>query len=219
MSSSVKDLTAAELKQIDRRRFDAEYSKWSEWQWEDDWIIEDTQARYTELYKPKGIDIETLHYRISFSQGDFASFTGRVFLAEWMESVNVAPNGPTYAERYPALHIACREDGSYMDVKGEDDRRGWRADYQENWYNTPPSGIFANMPEEDWEELVNEQAGEADLETEILKYCRSIGNDIYRDLSDYYLESTSEEAFIESCEANEVTFEVEIEDEICCEDQ
>lgn len=227
MSSSVREVTAAELKQLDRRRFDREYLKWHEWQWDDDWIIEDTQERYANQYKLKGIDIETLHYSVSYSQGDYASFTGRVYLADWMRAVNVAPDGPTYAERWPALYLACDADGSYIDVKGEDDRRGWRADYQENWYNTPPSGIFATMPEEDWEALVLEQASEAGLETEIMKYCRSIGKDIYRDLSDYYLEATSEDAFIESCEANSVTFEIEVEPEdseedeheICCEDQ
>ena len=209
-------VTAAELKQLDPRRFDAEYSKWSEWQWEDDWIIEDTQERYTQLYKIKGIDIERLHYSVSYSQGDYASFTGRVYLAEWMAAVQTCKDGPTYAERWPALFLACDADGSYMDVKGEDGRRGWRADYQENWYNTPPSGIFANMPDEDWEALVLEQASEADLETEIMKYCRSIGKDMYRDLSDYFLEATSEDAFLESCEANNVTFELEVDDEVCC---
>lgn len=217
MSSSVREVTAAELRKTDRRRFDAEYSRWSEWQWEDDWVIEDTKERYTKQYAPKGIEIEELHYCISYSQGDYASFSGRVFLAEWMEAVQVCRDGPTYAERWPALYLACCEDGSYMDVRGEDSRRGWRVDFQENWYNTPPSGIFATMPEEDWEALVLEQSSEADLETEIRKYCEAIGREMYRDLSDYFLEATSEDAFIESCEANDVTFEVEIEDEIHCE--
>lgn len=214
MSKPVLHLSVHELKKTDRRSFEREYSKWTEWQWEDDWYVENAKEIFTEKYKPKGIEIEQLHYSISFSQGDYASFSGRVFLSYWMETVQIAPDGPTYAERYPALYLACREDGSYMNIHGEDDRRGWRCDYQEGWYNTPPSGIFANLSDDDWEDLVNEQAGEADLETEILGYCRSIGRELYDHLSDAYMEATSEEAFIESCEANGITFEVEIEDEV-----
>lgn len=213
-------LSVRELKQMDPRRFDREYSKWAEWQWEDDWHIEDAQERFSELYKPKGIDIEQLHYCISFSQGDYASFSGRVFLYEWMEAVPTCKDGPTYAERYPALYLACCEDGSYLRVHGEDGRRGWRVDFEENWCHVGPSGIFANMSDEDWEELVSEQASEADLEGEIRKYCESIGRDIYRELSDAYMDATSEESFIDSCEANDITFEIETDeecrDEVCC---
>lgn len=214
MSTCVRELTAAELKKTDRRRFDREYSKWSEWQWQDDWYVESTHELFKERYKPKGFEIEQLHYRISYSQGDFGSFSGRVFLAEWMETTLTRKDGPTYAERYPALYIACSEDGSYMAIHGEDDRRGWRVDYQENWFGVGPSGIFSQMSDEDWEELVTEQAQEADLEAEILAYCQRISREIYDELRDSYEHATSEESFIESCEANDVKFEVEIEDEV-----
>ena len=205
---------------MDRRRFDAEYSKWAEWQWEDDWYITDTHERFQARYKDKGIDIERLHYRVSYSQGDYASFDGRVYLNEWMAAVRVSPDGPTYAERYPALFLACDGDGTYISISGEDDRRGWRADWHEGWTSVGPSGIFAGMPDEDWDELVQEQASEADLEDEILKYCQSIGDDIYRELRDAYMDATSEESFIESCEANEITFELEEnKDEVRCESE
>jgi hypothetical protein len=203
---------------MDPRRFDAEYLKWTEWQWQDDWPIEDAQDYFTEMYKPKGIDISELHYRIAYSQGDFASFTGRVYLAEWMAAVQTRPDGPTYAERYPALYLACCEDGSYANIRGEDDRRGWSLDWNEGWTGVGPQGIFQHMSEEDWDELVSEQDQEAGLEGEILKYCQAIGRELYDHLRDTYEDMTSEEAFIESCEANEITFDVEIEDEICCED-
>jgi hypothetical protein len=217
MSTCVRELTAAELKNTDRRRFDREYSKWSEWQWQDDWYVENTHERFKEKYKPKGFEIEQLHYRISYSQGDFASFSGRVFLAEWMEATLTCKDGPSYAERYPALYIACSEDGSYMNITGEDDRRGGRVDFQEGWYHVGPSGIFSQMSDEDWEELVSDQASEADLEAEIIAYCQCIGREIYDELRDSYEDATSEESFIESCEANDVTFEVEeIQDEVCC---
>lgn len=211
-STAVAQVSASELKEMDPRRFDREYSKWVEWQWEDDWYITNTHERFQEAYKSKGIEIEKLHYCIAYSQGDYASFTGRVFLSEWMAAVNVAPNGPTYAERYPALFLACDGDGTYVNVMGEDDRRGWRSDWHEGWAHVGPQGIFANMDEEDWDELVEDQAREADLEDEIIKYCQAIGSEIYRELSDAYLDATSEEEFIASCEANDVTFEIELEE-------
>lgn len=215
-TSAVVAVSANELKKMDPRRFEREYSKWVEWQWEDDWYITDAKEHYQELYKPKGIEIEELHYRISFSQGDYASFSGRVFLAEWMAAVQTCRDGPTYAERYPALYLACSEDGSYMRIHGEDDRRGWRWDLEEGWVHIGPCGIFANMPEEDWESLVEGQAEEADLGAEIREYCERIGRDLYRHLSDAYMDATSEEEFIASCEANDITFEIETEEE--CEE-
>jgi hypothetical protein len=199
---------------MDPRAFEREYSKWAEWQWEDDWYIEDTLERFKEKYRPKGFEIEELHYRVSYSQGDYGSFSGRVFLADWMEATLTCPDGPSYAERYPALYLSCQDDGSYMSIRGEDDRRGWRVDCRESWYSTAPSGIFANLDEESWDELVEHQALEADLEAELMAYCQRIGREIYDELRDSYDHATSEESFIESCEANNVTFEVEIEDEI-----
>lgn len=206
---------------MDPRRFDREYSNWTEWQWQDDWYVEDTKDRFQNEYKLKGVDIEELHYSISFSQGDYASFTGRVYLSDWMRAVRTCPDGPTFAERYPALFLACDADGTYVNISGENDRRGWRLDWHEGWLSVGPQGIFASMDEEDWDELVEDQAREAALDVEIIKYCRAIGREIYRELSDAYMDATSEEAFIESCVANEVTFEIEMEteDEICCEDQ
>lgn len=212
ISETTRAVSASELKEMDPRRFDREYSKWAEWQWQEDWYADNVQEKYTEMYKPKGIEIEQLHYSISFSQGDYASFSGRVFLAEWMAAVQTCPDGPTYAERYPALYLACEADGSYIVVHGEEERRGWRADWNESWTGVGPCGIFANMPEEDWEALVSEQDSEAELEDEILKYCQSIGRDMYNEMSDAYLDATSEESFIESCEANEITFEIEVEE-------
>jgi hypothetical protein len=197
---------------MDSRRFEREYSKWREWQWEDDWYIEDALESFRNKYQPKGLEIEQLHYSISYSQGDYASFDGRVFLAEWMQATLTCPDGPTYAERYPALYLACDADGSYMRVSGEDDRRGWRVECQEGWYGVAPAGIFANLDDAAWEELVYEQCDEADLEAELIAYCQRIGREIYDTLRDSYEHATSEESFIESCEANEITFEIELEE-------
>jgi hypothetical protein len=201
-------VTAEKLKSSDPKRFQKEYLKWSEWQWQDDWYIDNTLERFQNKYRPKGFEIEELHYRISYSQGDYGSFSGRVIPAEWMEATLTCPDGPSYAERYPALYLACSEDSSYMNIKGADGRRDWRVDYQEGWYGVAPSGIFAGLSEMDWDELVAAQCYEADLEEKLIAYCRSIGTEIYDELRDAYEDATSEESFIESCEANDITFEI-----------
>lgn len=209
MTSCAVSLTAVELKEKDPRRFKKEYSKWTEWQWEDDWYVEDATEFFKQKYAPMGINIETLRYAISYSQGDFASFDGRIRVADWMAAVRLGPDRQTYAERFPALYLACLDDGTYMDVTGEGHRRGWRSEWMEYWQTIAPSGVFSGLEEEAWDELVNEQAAEADLERAILDQCRSIGGEIYDYLRESYEAATSEEAFIESCEINEVTFEVE----------
>lgn len=204
-------VSAADLKEKDPRRFDREYLKWTEWQWQDDWYVEDAQKHFTQMYEPYGIDIESLNYSISYSQGDFASFVGRVDVTKWMETVRVCPDGPTYAERYPAMYLACREDGTYIASKSSDGRRGWGFDWHEYWYNVAPCGIFSGLSEEDWDALLTQQHQESKIEHEIEGYCKSIGEEIYRYLRDSYEAATSEEAFIESCEINEIDFELEDE--------
>ena len=208
MTLYVRDLSCAELKKTDPRRFDREYSKWAEYAW-GDFYVEDAMEFFKDKYKSCGVEIGDLHYRLAYSQGDFASFDGRVYLSQWMETVKVCPDGPTYAERWPALYLACREDGSYINVTGESDRRGWRLDLHEGLSGDHPCGIFAGMSDEDWDALVEEQYDEADLEVEVVKYCKAIGREMYAHLRKSYEDVTSEEAFIESCEINEITFEVE----------
>lgn len=208
MTTCIQTLTASELKTADPRRFEREYFKWIEWQW-DDFYAEDTQAFFKEKYEPFGIDIHDIRYSLGYCQSDFASFNGRVDLAKWMEKVQVCPDGPTYAERYPALYLACQEDGSYIRVTGQDGRRGWHLDMYECAKGVAPCGIFANMSEEDWDALVEEQYEEADLDNKVRQYCKDIGHELYDALIDSYEAVTSEDAFIESCEVNEITFEVE----------
>jgi hypothetical protein len=200
-------VTVQQLKELDPRAYQKAYEKWASedhYYFDTDWVKESYEIKY----KGNGIDIDELHYRISYSQGDYASFTGRVFVATWMETVECA-TGQTYAERYPALFLACQDDGSYMNITGEDERRGWRVDYRESHFNTYPQGIFQNLSEEAWDELLQEQASDADLETEIREYCERIGREMYRELQQHYEEISSEESFEAYCEWNDVTFEVE----------
>jgi hypothetical protein len=76
-------------------------------------------------------------------------------------------------------------------------------------YETYPEGVFKMLDEDTWHELVNDQYDSAGLEDEIKSMCERFMQDMYDRLRDEYENITSEDAFVESCECNEVTFELE----------
>lgn len=206
-------LTIKELKEHDPKRYEREYYKWCEadhYQIDTQWVLEDFQQKY----KPSGVHIEELHWNVSYSQGDYGSFDGRVFLAEWMAATKYSAE-ETYAEKFPALYLACDEDGSYLKIEGRQWRSRWYVDFNEHWYTVSPKGIFANLEEDAWDALVEDQASDADLEAEVREFCENIGQEIYDSIRDEYDEMTSYASFEEYCAWNELTFEVENEDEIC----
>jgi hypothetical protein len=210
-------LCAAELKRTDPRRFSEEYSRWASEYWcesDADWVLEEFQRRY----RSKGIDISELQYNIGFSQSDYACIVGRVVLADWMAAVRVTPDGPTYAEAYPALYLACDIDGSTAALSAS--RHGsLRVDYNEAWASTPACGVFVGLDDEDWDQLICEQELDAQLDTALRQYCESINKEVYRELVDAYEAQTSEEAFVEYCDSMELSFDVETKGgkhEVCC---
>jgi coenzyme F420-reducing hydrogenase alpha subunit len=78
---------------------------------------------------------------------------------------------------------------------------------------TAPSGVFANLDQLAWEELIDEQEREADLATAVVEFCKELAAELYKDLEAEYEHLTSKESFIESCDCNEVLFDIEIEGE------
>ena len=172
-----------------------------------------------EQLKPGGVDVERISFRLSYGQGDYATFTGYINVAEWMAAHKDGPqndNTQTYAEKYPALYLALQDYGDRVAV--ETNHRSCGAsvfmDYYGLYGNTSPSGIFQHLDQEAWDELVQEQLDAADLERELQAYVDDISHQLYRDLRDECEHLTSEESFIESCECNDVTFEIE-ESESC----
>lgn len=204
-------ITPEELKKLHPKRFEKEYYKWVEYathhDW-GDWIKEDFGAEM----KCVGIHVDNFWWDISYSQGDGASFDGHVKLHEWMADTK-AKDDQTYAELYPALYLACKQDGSYISVSTRNRGHYLSFSFSESWWGTDPEGIFTGLDRETWVELVEDQASSADLEDEIRTVCERFMKDMYYKLRDEYEEITSEDAFVASCEANGITFEVEGEDD------
>lgn len=182
-----------------------EYATHPDWA---DWIKEDFEAEM----KCVGIHVDNFWWDVSYSQGDGASFDGHVKLHEWMADTK-AKDDQTYAEMYPALYLACKQDGSYISVSTRNRGHYLIFSFSESWWGTDPEGIFKGLDRDAWDALVEDQADSADLEDEIRTVCERFMKDMYYKLRDEYAEITSEDAFVASCEANGITFEVEGEDD------
>jgi hypothetical protein len=198
----LKTVTAQELKELDPKRFEKEYYSWQEYAFDYDWA-DWAKEDYTSQMRVQGIKVDNFYWEVSYSQGDGANFDGHVIVHEWLEA------NPQYMERYYALYLACKQDGSYVSVRT--DSRGYNMHFNlnESWWGTEPDGIFNGLDKDTWGELVNEQGDAAGVEDEIRSTCERFMSDMYHTLRDEYEHLTSEESFIESCECNEVTFEIE----------
>jgi hypothetical protein len=168
------------------------------------------QDRLKENLAPAGVAVERLLFSLSYSQGDYATFEGRINLGMWMEANKCGDQ--TYAEKYPALHLAAQDYGDWVSVNTWHRSCNARVTYDAHLVgNTYPEGVFSGLDQEAWDELVEEQMDDAGIEQALQDYVDNISCQLYRDLRDEYEHLTSEESFIESCECNDVTFEIEEE--------
>lgn len=207
LSEKPTALSAAELKHTDPKRFQQEYSKWTNYAVDYDWW-EFTEESLRERLAPAGVRIDRILFSMSYSQGDYASFAGHIMVSEWMEAT--MDGDQTYADKYPALHLALADYGEDATVTTYSRSGGARVNLDGNVVgNTYPTGIFAGLDHEAWDELVEAQFYEAGLEQALQDYVDDISRQLYRDLRDEYEHLTSEESFIESCECNDITFEIE----------
>lgn len=187
------------LKETDHDRYLKKYYDWCRWVPDDDWW-EWVQEGFTEDCKPLGIRVDEIQF-----DNHNAAFTGKVNVAEWMKSQKLD-------EKWYPLYLAYDYDDSYVLVGA-----GYRCNLTLTWYDSlprvPPIGVFSEMPEQDWEDMLQEMIMQFDPDTELRDSLAGLCDDLASRLQQAYEDETSEEQFIESCEINEVTFE-EDEDEI-----
>lgn len=209
--SSAETVTAAELQSRYPARFQKEYSSWCEYACDYDWW-EFSEEHFKSRMQAKGYDVTRIFFSISYSQGDYASFEGSINVAEWMLTKG-------YDETYPALFLAVKDYGEYASVNNRH-RGSWPSvSFDGNCVgNTYAAGVFKHLDDEAWDELVDEQFNAAGIEDEMQSEVAAECRQLYSDLRDEYEHLTSEESFIESCEANGITFEMEKEHEVHLED-
>jgi len=205
-------VSAKELQQLDPKRFEREYWEWVSNHWWDgdctiEWFIDQQTSKGILYIDPKEVSYSGFH-----SQGDGAAFDARVDVLAFMRLKG-------YDATYMPLYLDMENYGGGCCKVSRGSRRsnymaqGADIDYAPG--NCYPVGIFSDMPQEAWDRLLEEQWAELEdqLANEIYEYAKDAADDLYSALESDYEASTSEEEFIESCEANEVTFE--IEDESC----
>ena len=208
----MKEVTAKELQELDPKRFEKEYLDWTRYALGYDWW-EYLEQDFTDRMAAEGVRVDRILFSLSHSQGDYASFVGRVDVSMWMHHQKYDTDR-TFAEAFPALYLAVVQDGSYV-VVTEGHRSRPDIDYNCSVEYTVPDGVFQHLDYEAWEELVTDQEADADLESNIKEWLWGQYQELYQDIRKEYESISDENSFIEACEANETTFEVEVEDEVC----
>lgn len=166
------------------------------------------EERLKETLEPKGYTVERIYFRLSYGQGDYATIEGNINVATWMESHK--DGDQTYAEKYPALYLSVQDYGETATVSTRNRDCHASVDFGGNCAgNTYPAGVFSGLDNEAWDALVHDQFCAAELEEAMQSEVYSISRQLYRDLQEEYEHLTSEDSFIESCECNEVLFEIE----------
>ncbi len=188
-------MNAAELKIADPKRFDKEYYEWLRYALDYNWS-EGVTDMFKEDCGPKGVWVKTIHFALPGSAG----FTGRVDVAVFMGLSGLA-------EQYPALYLAVKDDGSWSHVTCTRNNNV-SVSYDSYANQTGPSGLFAGLDQQAWEELIDSQEAEADLEAAMQEHCVDLSNELYTSLCEEEEYLTSEAAYIDHCEANDITFEL-----------
>ena len=189
-------MNAAELKIADPKRFTKAYLKWAAHVLDYEWW-DYTVEMFTEDCAPKGVEVVDTAFSIPGSAG----FEGWVNVAVFMERSGLA-------EKYPALYLGAVDAGGRAKVSVTRNSN-MRVSYDSYVNQTAPSGMFSGLDQATWEELIESQEAEADLEAAMQEYCNDLGNELHtmlRNEEDYL---TSEESYIEHCAANDITFETE----------
>ena len=188
-----------ELKKHDPVRFQREYQQWAEYDASDyDWWV-CVEEDFKERMKSLRVEVDRIQFSLGYCQSDYATFEGKVFFYRWLEN-----NG--YAESHLALYLDAKRSCHYFEVRPVSYHRRGRVNLDYITGITEPQGVFADLPEEDWDALVEDQFASEDWEQLAQDWVDDIEHDLYRELQQEYEYLTSEEQFIEHCEANEITF-------------
>jgi len=191
-----------ELKDTNPKRFDEEYYDWLQYNPDYDWW-EWVQEGFIEDCKPLGIRVDEIAFDSNHEWR--ASFKGKVSVAKWMKSQKLD-------EKWYPLYLAFEADCSYVLVSPTN-RSGRDLDWYDALPNVPTLGVFSDMPDDDWEGMLEDMMLEFDPDAALREFLTNLCDDLARKLERAYEDEISEERFIEHCEINEVDFE-EDDDEI-----
>ena len=198
-------LTVTELKEKHPERFEKEYYEWLEYAGDYDWYGFHTDHFKEEMLK-LGLDVFAVDLDSDSYNRFIAIVRGSMRLATLMKLLGKDEEYlPLYLDALDTQHMVMFSNGW---------RNRQNVEIEESYsYESPPQGVFSGMEPDEWRELVEEQANNEDWAQLALDWLKPHTDKLADDLSEDYEYITSEEEFIASCEVNDVTFEVEEEDD------
>lgn len=176
-----------------RRRYEAWYANYFDYDWWD--CVVDN---FKEEMGPLGLSVDDVYFSLAYCQSDYASIKGRLDLHKWLTTAG-------YGESHLALTLDAKEYGAYWKVTTSG--RGYSSDLNYINYepgNTYPTGVFSDLPQDAWDELVREQYESEDWDKLAAEWVREQCRDLYSRLRDEYEYPSSEESFIGWSESNEI---------------
>lgn len=200
--ANTREVDIHELKALDPRRFEKEHQYFIDNCLHPEWW-DCIEAQFKGDMAEIGVAVDSIQFGALDSGYSDATWTGSFNLAPFMKRMGLD-------ERYPALYLAVEYDRAWAKVYTD----GWRSktlsiDIQENTRFIEPLGIFSELDEETWEELLDDQWSDCGLGEVAREFAQDKADDLYKALRAEWDYLTSEEYFIESCENNEVKFEIE----------
>jgi hypothetical protein len=157
------EVTAQQLKERDPKRFERELSSWQEHCLWDEWY-ETVEQNYTDEMAAHGVNVEKISFNGFYSQGSYASFDGKIIVHKWM-AAETYDDGQTYAEAFPALYLAAKQDCTVATVSTS--YRGSVLFNEEPIDPDTPVGIFEHLDVDAWQALVAEQDERSNWESNI----------------------------------------------------
>lgn len=195
-------VTTFKIRELSTKAAERAHNKWVEhYDWDPMWRIDDMRSHLEVTYE---FTMGEPFYSLSYSQGDYASFNGWMYLDVFMKQHG-------FDVKYPALYIDVEQWRGRLHV----DRGGRRssADISFNYStgNTFPAGVFKDLDEATWDALVEQQFDEAhdEMHDAAVDWVRGLEREFYDYLRDAYEWEMSMETFIEACDANEFVFNEE----------
>ena len=179
-----------------------------------DGVYENAKQSGTE----RGFDIEDIRFSGFWSQGDGASWTGRVDLKQFLEH-HLKEDNPEYG-RYFVLQAIINEHDGWVEQHTNVNRRGFHYVHDNTMYLEGISyGVLYDLEADDEERLQKEgPLQRADiyqlreginiddlmgkLDTWVLEEAQAYARQIYDDLESEHEHLTSEESLIDAAEAN-----------------
>lgn len=199
-------VSAKQLKEIDERAFYKEYYNWCRYAVDHDWhewgVKEFERDMETLGLYVSGVDWEE-------DYGWRATCSCNMRMDKLMEVLG-------HSESHFILYTAAKA----YDMRVYGERYGGRrmsmtydADDIDYFTGAGPVGVFSGMDPDEWYDLVKIEYNNYEPEVKLKEWLKDHLDALAKNLESEYEHLTSEESFIESCEINEMTFEVEGEDD------